>query len=588
MKNNSSLFKAGMFILAVIGFNFAANATNYVANVSGNYSSNSTWLGGTAPGFNITAADNILISTGVTVSLDGDLTIDNATADLLVTGTLSGAHDLNVQAGSLSGTGTLLLRNLTLAAGSTFSFTSSLTVDNLFNSQAALSLSGKTLINDTLGLYAGNIAIVAGDTLTFGTGAVVHIDGGTYTAGGGAVSPMGNLNLLYTGTGVITAGGETLLPNLYNVDVMLSSSSNQLNLSNNLTVTGQLNVISGSLNINGHSLVLNGTVNTSNVGSLSGTNLSNLTLGGGAGNMGNLIFTSGSNMLNNLTVNTAASGYTNLGSDLTVSGVLTLTSGGINLTGNSNLTLTGTDSIHGGSPSSYVATSGTGSLVATIASLLTNSRMMHIGTASAYAPIRITNNSLASGNFSASTHSGIFANGTAGSDLSATASSVNTSWDISSDLTTGINVALEAYWNTAMEVNAFDRSNVRLSHYINGAWDDSATVQASIHAAGMASVRRSGITSLSPFAVFSGPALGVNDISTSATFATYPNPAINTLTVSITDPKATDEVKVYDVIGNHIATYPMHNSNTIDITNLTSGVYFLSVNNTRTQKFVKQ
>jgi len=582
-------FKTSFFLLSLMTLSLCANATDFTAVSNGNFSSSATWLGGADPSTLLTTADNIIINTGVTVNLDIDVTINNASATIVLNGALSGAHNLTLQSGTLSGAGALVVHNYTVSAAGVSTFTGSTTADNLYNSAAALTLSAKTYITDTLGLILGTVTTAAGDTLTMLANSVVHVANGTFVAGTAVIRELGTVNLLYTGTGTVSTGSEVAFPFINNVTVNLSSNSNQLSLSGNVTVTGALNVQSGSLSINGHTLTLNGTVATSATGTLSGSLTSDISLGG-SGSMGTLMFTSGSNTINNLTVNGSAASYATLGSDLIVGGMLTLTNGGINLAGSSNLTLTGIDSIVGGSANSYVATTGTGKLIINIiGGVLNNARMLPIGTAAGYAPVKVTNNGIAAGNFMASVHPGIYANGTTGSDLSATYRSVNTSWEVSSDITTGANVTLETYWMTAMGVNSFNTSSVYLSHYTNGAWDDTTAAQATAHAGGMFSVSRSGITSFSPFAVFSNNPAGIAQVSAADAFSAYPNPAMNVLQVSITNPQATNELKVYDLLGNRVADYSVHGaSNTIDISALTSGVYFLSVNNTATQKFVKQ
>jgi hypothetical protein len=591
MKRNSTFVKTGFALLASAMFSMNANATSFTATTSGNFSASSTWSSGTAPSSNISGADNIIINNGVTVTLDEDVTINNPLAQLAVNGTISGSHSLNIQSGSFNGaaTGVVTIHNLTLGSTSTSAYTGFATLDNMYNSQLLLSITGNTHVNDTLGLYSGVAQISSGTTLTLSGNATVLLSGGSYSnTGGGSISLMGNVNLMYTGSGSQATSSEISLSNVNNVSVNLGSNSNQLNLSGDLTIAGQLSLRNGALGINGHNLTLNGTIDATGTGTLTGSNTSNLSLGG-SGSMGTLMFTSGGNTINNLTVNGSSSSSASLGSDLIVAGTLTLTNGRIDLTGTSNLTLTGTDSIQGGSSNSYVSTSGTGSLVINIAgsASVNNSRTFQIGTSSSYAPVKVTSASTTSGNFSANAHSGIFANGTSGLDLSTSRSSVNTSWNVESDITTGANITLEAYWNQSAQVNSFSSSSVYLSHYTGGAWDAAATAQATAHAGGMYSVSRTGITSFSPFAVFSGYAAGISEVNDNASFSSYPNPAKNTMTVSVNS-KTADNIKVFDVLGNQVAIYPVRGASTIiDISNLNSGVYLLSVNNT-TQKFVKQ
>jgi hypothetical protein len=565
MKKNSTLIKTGFAMMASVALSLSANATIFTASTNGNFSATSTWTGGIAPTANLTTADQIIISTGVTVNLDEDVIINNATAQLTVNGTLSGTNSLNVQNGSLNGglTGNLSVHNLTLGASSTATFLGSITADNMYNSESALSLTGNAHINDTLGLYAGISQIASGTTLALSNNATIMLAGGSYSnTGGGTLSLGGNVNLLYSSSTSQSTSSEVGLSGVNNVTVNLGSSSNQLSLSGDLTIAGQLSLRNGSININGHSLTLNGSIDTTATGTLSGSSTSNLSLGG-SGYMGMLMFTSGSNTVNNLTVNGSSSSYASLGSDLNVAGNLTLTSGQVNLTGSSNLVLAGADSIQGGSSNSYIATSGTGSLIVNVAGSAStdNSRMLYIGTQSTFAPVRVTNSSSTSGNFSGNAHAGIFADGTTGSDISTSRSSVNTSWNVESDITTGANVSLTAYWNQSAQVNSFNTADVYLSHYTNGSWDQSNGLQATSLSGGMMSVTRAGITSFSPFAVFSGSAAGINTISNNVGFSSYPNPANNTMTISV-DTKTTDNIKVYDLLGNQVAVYPVRGAST--------------------------
>ena len=595
MKSNYTLLKTSLVMLVLVAFSIGASAATFTAIASGNFSSTSTWSGGTAPGANTSAADNIIINSGLTVNLDQDYTMNNAAASLTLNGTLSGSHNMYMMSGSLTGglTGMLNVHTLRMGATSTSAFTGSITADNMYNYQTILSITGNTHVNDTMGFYSGVAQLTSGTTLTMGSGATMVFGGGSYSnVSGGTVSLLGNVNLLYTGTGTANMGSELGLTAINNVTLNMMNSTDQMNMAGNLMIAGQLYLQKGRMNMNGHDLTLNGTANTSGNGSLMGDANSSLMIAGqSTGNMGSLMFASGASTVKNLSINGGSGSYINLGSDLNVNGYLALTRGDIYLSGASNLMVTGSDSVHGGSSSSYVATTGSGSLVMNIAtsgSSSTNVRMLPIGTQSAYAPVRITNSSSTSGNFSANAHAGIYQNGTTGTDLSTTRSSVNTSWNVESDITTGANVSVESFWSASMEMNSFNRSSVYLSHYTNSSWDGMSAVNTTSNANGMFSVKRSGITSFSPFAVFSGNPSGINEAAKTITFSVYPSPAQNTLTVAIPDFKSVSDVKVYDIIGNQVASYPVNGANTtLDISALTTGVYFLNANNV-SQKFVKQ
>src|SRR5665647_3207830 len=86
MKKNYFLQKATILtITLLLGVSYASMAATFTATTTGNWSSATTW-GGTGPSFNITGVDNVIIPLGVTVTLDANLTIDNAAASLSVGG----------------------------------------------------------------------------------------------------------------------------------------------------------------------------------------------------------------------------------------------------------------------------------------------------------------------------------------------------------------------------------------------------------------------------------------------------------------------------------------------------------------------
>lgn len=84
---------------------------------------------------------------------------------------------------------------------------------------------------------------------------------------------------------------------------------------------------------------------------------------------------------------------------------------------------------------------------------------------------------------------------------------VNRTWWIDENVAGGSDLTITTSWQTANEQTNFDRTNCFLSHYENGNWDEAA------HGAATGNnpweISRSGITTLSPFAVFSGNVLPV-------------------------------------------------------------------------------
>ena len=277
-----------------------------------------------------------------------------------------------------------------------------------------------------------------------------------------------------------------------------------------------------------------------------------------------------------------------LGSNVTVGGTLTLAQGNVNI-GSYSLTIPVTGSLTGGSSASYVVTSDTGSLIMTVANA-GGAATYQVGTLANFAPVTVTNNSTLTGAFSVVAMSGVFAHGTAGTDLALTQPLVNTSWEVSSSLATGVNVDLQMLWSSAMQVNAFDNAQAYISHYTGGAWNTSALTAATSHAGGTYSLTLTGVTSFSPFAVFDkNTATAIQNIKSEIAFSIYPNPAGKLLQITVPSTGNLETVKVYDMLGNQLLAQPLENLTTsFDIGNLAAGMYFVSINNGSTKKFIKE
>jgi hypothetical protein len=292
-------------------------------------------------------------------------------------------------------------------------------------------------------------------------------------------------------------------------------------------------------------------------------------------------------MINNLTTNIGSSGTVALGSPMTVAGTLTLAQGNINIAKN-DLTMMSTGTLTGGSSASYIVTSDTGSLIMTVANAGA-STMFPVGTSAHYAATTVTNNSSTAGSFSVNTHPGVYSAGTTGSDLSATESAVNTSWNVESSITSGANVNLTMEWSAAMQVNNFNSSESYVSHYTGGAWSTN-TMSAATLTGGMYSQSLTGITSFSPFAVFSKNTAGIATVGTNDMLQVYPNPVSDRLTIQTGSADAT-HVEVTDISGRIVGSYILSaGQNTIGVAGLSTGSYFIKVSNNEmntTRKFVK-
>jgi len=88
------------------------------------------------------------------------------------------------------------------------------------------------------------------------------------------------------------------------------------------------------------------------------------------------------------------------------------------------------------------------------------------------------------------------------------------------------------------------------------------------------------------FFLVHNPILGIEDVA-QGDFAMYPNPANNQLTISSKD-EAISNVEIYNVLGQAIVnkTFSNNFSETLDISNLNSGLYLVKINMSTTKKLI--
>ena len=196
---------------------------------------------------------------------------------------------------------------------------------------------------------------------------------------------------------------------------------------------------------------------------------------------------------NNLTIN--KSGEVQLNVPITMSGTLNLTDGRLNI-GNFNLDLP-TNTINGGNASSFVHTSGTGTLNRNVAGSAIN---FPVGR-TAYNPATLTNSGT-SDKFSVRVINNVTDDGTAIGTTTSMAV-VNRTWMINEQTTGESNVTLRLQWNDVPEhINGFQPIDAFIAHYMSGAglWDNIGGTIPSVN-----SIETAGITSFSPFTISSSP-----------------------------------------------------------------------------------
>lgn len=538
--------------------------------------------------------NNLSVSVGASseVYISGSLTVDGALA--LNSGTLNFSNGNLTISGTLTGSGTL--------SGNT---SSNLTVNSAGGLSGALNFaaSGQVLNNFTVAVGSGNsvtlgtpitingdLDLNSGTTLNI-SGQSVIIDASGDVMGGGTFATDGLSSLTLASSGGVTSEISLSGVSIGTLNVNVGSGNN-VTLGTNTIVSGTLNLQSGTLVLNGYDLTINGNIAASGSGNISTTGASDISVNTGFSPSGSLSFAASGNTAGNFNVAVGSGGSVDVASDFNVS-MLNFTSGSVNI-GSNNLEITAGGIITGAGSSSYVITGNGGSLSMQATAGGSGFVSYPIGTNVQYSPAGIQLNSGSnSGTVSVGVTTDVHAEGNAGADISDTESMVDATWNVTSDISSNLNLNLQVMWNTAMEVNGFNHNAAYISHYVNGDWDTRATAAATAQGSGMYSLQLNNLTSLSPFAVFdNNTATSIKEVSKNIQFEVFPNPASSQILVKNTN-ASTDalNVDITNVIGQVVASYRMTDTElSIPVSGLFNGNYFIRLYNNKTnvvKKFTK-
>lgn len=573
---------AGVIAATLLVFTtlFSSGAT-FTAVASGNWSSSTTW-GGSVPPFTI-ISDQVIIPSGINVTMDNNVSLSGVLASLDVGGTLSSASltALTVTTGSVSGAGVINVGNITFESTALISFSGSLTANIITCAVPNLLMSADIMANQALHLASGVLNLQTGSTLDVGADATISIEGGMISLNGGSVGLSGSYNVSYI-VGSAIAGVELTGIGLSDVSVNVGPGST-VTLSGDLNVSGTLYLTTGTLVLAGHNLTISGNVASSGTGDISSTAASNISIATTTSVSGVLLFTATGNAVNNFTVNVGGNGSVMIGSDIIVHGILNLASGHLNV-GSYNIEIGASGSITGEANTSYIITAASGSVSMHLTAGASASTTFPVGTPVHFCPAEIQlNPGSSSGEIFVGAGANVYTQGTSGVDISMTQPLVDATWFIHSEITTNLNMNVTLLWPATAEVNTFNRTAAYISHNMLGTWDAVATASATLEANGMYSLSRNNITSLSPFAVFdqSTNPSSVAEITNDVTFNIYPNPAADF--INITWSRASVEpvfVEIVNIIGARLYSNRITRDNTIvTLTKYVPGNYFVRVYN---------
>ena len=589
MKTLSHIIFSACMIMAVLSFNKSL-ATTYTASTSGDWSSSATWGGGSVPSTSITS-DAVVIPSGVIVKVASNVNVSGTLASLDVEGSLIDSLDTLAVSGlgTLSGAGTIKFGAVNFGSTASLLFTGSLGTDVLtsgldVNSSASISVRKMLILN------AGIFKMQSG-TLSLDSNAVIYISGGTFSLASGSLNFPGRYSVYYKGNSY-TGGTELSGKGLGDVTID-AGSGNNVKLASALVVNGTLTLKSGTLMLNSNDLTLKGYIlsDDSMGGNIHSTSASNIyinTMGTTLG--GSLHFASNGSTVGKLMINSAnSSDLIAINSDLKVMDTLGLINGRLKMTGANIIEIGSAGAISGSGASSYVVTGKTGYLRMSLApNNVSAGTPFFVGTISHYAPAYIKLNSgTPDGTVDVNVNDGVYTNGGNGDNIAAYQSAVNATWFIRSSITSNLSMNMTLIWSSDMEVNNFDRTNSYISHYTTS-WDKIATSgAASSSTSGYYSSTRTGITSLSPFAVFDNSTnTGIQEISNNPNINVFPNPALDYLNINVTNPDLSNadfvenswHMEIRDINGKVLINEILvSGSNLIQLGSCPRGTYLLKI-----------
>ena len=217
-------FKSMLLLAATILLaNTQMSAATYTAIVSGAFSSTATWAGGIVPPLQLQAGDDVVIPSGITITLDQDLTLAS-TSNLDVDGALTGGsgYALILTTGTLSGTGSVDIDSFSASFTSGFSFTGSFTTNAFYSTNAIINSAANIVVDNTLYLAGGTMTMANG-MLTLSNNATIVVDGGVMTVTGGTANLTSTYHVMYKGA-TSTAGLELSGTGLTNItDILMTS-----------------------------------------------------------------------------------------------------------------------------------------------------------------------------------------------------------------------------------------------------------------------------------------------------------------------------------------------------------------------------
>lgn len=566
-----------------------AEATKYTSVASGNFSATSTWMGGITPPLTLLASDTIIIASGHDVVLDNDLSVPNNTNLLDVKGIFRTTVPHYVtfnSAASLFISGIVDVDSMAIVNTTNSNITGQMTIRKIRWMNFLPSGNGTITILEHLHLL-GPLNTAAGCTVNIGNNAIINMRGGSMPASSNIVFPA-TYDVTYTvGAFSQLTGKELDAPGLRHITLDINDTT-ELKLGADVNISnGNLTLLSGTLSLNNHHLIIsnNADIVAAGIGHIKSTSASNVSITNNTGISGALKFRTAGNTVGILSINPANGATIKMGSDLKVTNNIDFQNGKIDVQ-NYDLSLIAGATLTGNDANKYIITSGVGALVADVGSGL--SYTYPIGTATHYLPCIVTSkNNTVYNRLRARVNPEVKTLGTTGSNMALKQPMVNATWFVE-HTNTSVDLDIELMWDVALEVAPFNRSIAYISHFAGANWDKIPGTPAQAGTGSMYSIKRAGIKSLSPFAVFDNNTVGVKDIAIASNVRIYPNPATTVLNIDVETPI---QATIFNTSGQQVSSNKIDSNNqSINISALPKGIYYMQLKSDVTNtmsKFIK-
>jgi hypothetical protein len=473
-------------------------------------------------------------------------------------------------------TSTITLQSsTTLSSGFAFATGSACDIFHIdYTGTGNVELNSELTIAGELDLDTGTFSLETGSQLILMSGALIRITDGNLIGNGGGFIATAPYDVQFEG-GTHTTGLEFTGSGLNDVTMDLNTSGDEIHFGSNVQIDGHLSLMSGLFHVEGYDLSLDGTLDQWPNASLKGAAGSDIAFNITCPSNDTIWFDPSYQTLDKVTINITGAGDLVLKSKLIISDELSLMNGKIDIS-QYDLVIENGGMITNYSDVSYVNTSSWGRLQQYISTGAAY-KVFPVGSDINYSPCSIQQAAGGtSGNFMVNAYNGVYSGGTVGQNLTSAGALVDRTWRVESDPGFTYNMNMKAGWMVASEVNGFDRTNCYISHYM-GSWDTYAAGAAAVGLNNTYEIERTGITSLSPFAVTdANTGLSVDDLNKETLLLVYPNPVENTLNFTADQSMNNYTFAVIDLSGRVFIVNPA-NTNQVDVSFLESGSYILQV-----------